>query len=371
MSSNIEQKKIVLVDDNISNLTIGKNALIETYNVYTVPSGKKLMLLLEKILPDLILLDVEMPEMSGYEAIRELKANSRTSKIPVIFLTGHTDMKNELEGLSLGAVDYITKPFSPPLLLKRIEIHLLVTEQKKKLEQQQEELKRFNDNLMDMVKNKTKTILELQNATLHAIADLVECRDGITGGHITRTQAYLKILIDAMLDNHVYVDQVKKWDIPLFIQSAQLHDVGKISISDTILLKPGKLTQEEFEQMKLHTLIGADIINKIGTSTTEKLFLSYALVLAKTHHERWDGKGYPEGLAKEEIPLEGRIMAIADVYDALISKRPYKEAISHETALEIIVEGKGTQFDPLLVELFQKTANQFHEAAKNWDIPHK
>ncbi len=351
------RRKIMLVDDNITNLNIGKTALNDLYDVFTLPSGQKLLMLLEKLTPDLILLDIEMPEMNGYEVIKIIKSNPQTAAIPVVFLTAKSDIGSELEGLSLGAIDYISKPFSPPLLRKRIEVHLLVEDQKK-------ELKHYNDNLQEMVLAKTKTVLELQNAVLKTVAELVEFRDDNTGGHIERTQSYLRILVEEMVVQKLYQSETKGWDIDQLVLSAQLHDVGKISISDSILQKPGKLTAEEFAEMQRHTTYGVNAIRRIERSTTESDFLAHAKVLAATHHEKWDGSGYPIGLAGQEIPLQGRIMAIADVYDALISERPYKPTFSHEMAVDIIREGSGTHFEPALVSLFLSVADEFDATAK-------
>jgi putative two-component system response regulator len=344
--------KIILVDDNPSNLRAGKNVLSEKYEVYTAPSAAKLFEILADVKPAMILLDIEMPKMNGYEAIRILKAGAETRDIPVIFLTGKTGAEDELEGLDLGAVDYITKPFQPALLLKRIELHLLVEVQKKTLESQQKELKNFNDNLQKMVEEKTKTVLELQDAILKIVADLVESRDDITGGHIERTQRGVGLLVETLRDHPVYGREVAGWDIKLLLQSSQLHDVGKIAISDRILQKPGRLNGEEFEEMKKHAAFGVQIIEKIETSTSASDFLKYAKIFAGTHHEKWDGSGYPNGLTGEDIPLQGRIMALADVYDALVSERPYKKAFPHTEAVRIIQDGRGTQFDPVLTDLF-------------------
>jgi putative two-component system response regulator len=346
--------KLILVDDNPSNLRAGKNVLSNKYEVFTAPSGAKLFEILQDVKPAMILLDIEMPEMNGYEAIKILKAGEETKDIPVIFLTGKTDTENELEGLELGAIDYITKPFVPPLLLKRIEVHLLVETQKKTLEAQQKELKNFNDNLQKLVDEKTNTVLELQDAILKTVADLVESRDDITGGHIERTRRGVGLLVEALRDHPVYGGEVAGWDIKLLLQSSQLHDVGKIAISDRILQKPGRLDRDEFEEMKKHASFGAQIIEKIESSTSASDFLKYAKIFAGTHHEKWDGSGYPKGLKGEEIPIQGRIMALADVYDALVSERPYKKAFSHDEAVKIIQEGKGIQFDPVLTDIFTK-----------------
>jgi putative two-component system response regulator len=347
-----EKKLVILVDDNPANLRIGKNVLAEKYSVATSPSAEKMFSLLENNSPAMILLDVDMPEMNGYEAIKILKSKPQTKDIPVIFLTARTESDDELEGLSLGAIDYIIKPFQPPLLLKRIEVHLLVEAQRK-------ELQYFNENLQKMVEEKTQNILELQNALLKTMAELVECRDDITGGHIERTQRGIKILLEELEKSGIYREETKGWNVNLLLQSCQLHDVGKISIDDSILKKPGKLTDEEFAEMKKHASFGEQIIEKIEALAKESDFLKYAKIFAASHHEKWDGSGYPRGLRGNEIPLLGRIMAIADVYDALTSVRPYKKAFNHEEAVRIITEAGGTQFDPALVEVVTRAAEQF------------
>ena len=338
------KKLIFLVDDNLIHLSTGQAALQPEYTVITIPSGEKLLFILKKTVPDLILLDVEMPGMSGYDTIKEIKANPETADIPVIFLTGKSEDGNEFLGLSLGAVDYITKPFSKPILLKRVEHQLT--------------LKAFTDDLEKMVEERTDKIQRLQNGVVFVLADMVENRDAGTGGHIERTTAYLKILIDAILARGLYTDEIRRLDLNLLVSSARLHDAGKITISDAILNKPEKLTDEEFLIMKKHAKEGERIINQIVFRTEEDGdFLYNARLFAGYHHERWDGKGYPYGLEGEKIPLQGRIMALADVYDALISERPYKKALTHEDAMKIICEGRGTQFDPYLTDLFMSLSD--------------
>jgi len=346
-----EKKLVILVDDNPTNLRAGINVLAERYRVSTAPSAQKMLSLLEANLPALILLDIDMPEMSGYEAIGILKSQPRTKDIPVIFLTAKTESDDEIMGLSLGAIDYITKPFQPALLLKRIEVHLLVEDQRK-------ELQYFNDNLQKMVGEKTQGILDLQDAMLKMMAELVEGRDDITGGHIERTKLGIKTMLEEIEKAGLYREETKGWDASLLLQSCQLHDVGKISISDIILKKPGKLTAEEFADMKRHAGFGIEIIEKVEALVKESDFLKYAKIFAASHHERWDGAGYPKGLKGSDIPLLGRIMAIADVYDALTSERPYKKAFAHDDAVQIIIEGRGTQFDPTLVDVFVKIAER-------------
>jgi len=358
MDSNREM--IIIVDDVVTNLTIGMNSLDNTYNVFTAPSGQKLFAILEKVTPDLILLDIEMPEMDGYEVIQILKASPKTAAIPVIFLTSVIDPVSEVRGLDLGAVDYITKPFSRELLLKRVGLHLL-------LERQKKELLGYSHGLEREVQKKTKAVLELQNAILMTVAELVECRDSVTGGHIERTRSYLSLLINLAVENDRYANQLRQWDIGLVVMSSQLHDVGKVSIKDDILLKPTPLTNIEFDEIKTHAKLGADIIRRIEDSTSENTFLKHAEVFAESHHEKWDGSGYPYGLQGERIPLEGRLMAIVDVYDALTNDRPYKKAYTHEHAVKIIQDGLGTHFDPLLCGDFLKNNLVFKTA--DFDAP--
>ena len=343
---------IVMVDDDITNLNVARNNLADRYSIVTVPSGEKLFSLLDKVSPALILLDIEMPVMNGYEVMKRLKDDQRSAHIPVIFLTAKIDPASEVEGLNLGAVDYITKPFSRELLIKRIDLHLL-------FEKQRKDLLNYSLSLESEVGKQTQTVLELQNAIINIIAELVESRDSITGGHIVRTQHYIRLLIDFLVEHNVYTEEISSWDINLFVMSSQLHDVGKITIKDAILMKPGKLTDEEFDVMKHHTVAGVEIISRIEESTTSSEFLTYASALAGSHHEQWSGNGYPYGLKETEIPLHGRIMAIVDVYDALTNDRPYKKAFPHNEAIEIIRESSGTHFDPKIAEVFLLHEKEF------------
>ena len=357
----MDNKRIVLVDDDITILNLGSAILGGVYDTVTVPSGEKLFTLLEKISPDLILLDVDMPGMSGFEVIVKLKEDRRARHIPVIFLTSKSDPESELKGLSLGAVDYIFKPFSPPLLLKRLELHLLVEDQKRIL-------RRYNHDLQLLVREKTLTVMDMQNSVLKTVAELVEYRDELTGRHIERTQRYLEILLASMTEDNIYREELLSWNKDFLLQSSQLHDLGKISIPDSILLKPGKLTAEEFDEMKNHAAFGVTIIEEIEKHTPENSFLEYAKIFAGTHHEKWDGSGYPRGLRGVNIPLQGRLMAVADVYDALISVRPYKAPMTHKEAAAIIFENRGSHFDPAIVEAFTKVADGFAEAAEQPDM---
>ena len=353
-----EQKPcIFLVDDNILNLNSGKSFLQDDYTVITIPSGEKLFGSVEKVKPDLILLDVDMPDMSGYDAIKNLKSNPETADIPVIFLTVKVATDNEQFGLTLGAVDFITKPFSQSLLLKRVELHLL-------LQKQKNELRELRGNLLGIVNDRVDDISALQNAIITWAAEVIEFRDEDTGRHVERVQEYLKILLNEMKNHKRYTDEIAAWDIEAFLKSALLHDVGKIKIRDDILLKTTRLTDEELVNIKLHSLYGKRLIESLQNKVANQMFLEYAKILAHRHHEQWDGTGYPDGLKGEDIPLQARMMALADVYDALISERPYKDALSHKEALKIINEGRGTQFDPDLTDLFISMSNEIKKVSK-------
>ena len=356
--------KIILVDDNMANLTMGMNMLRTFYEVSPVSSAFKFFEILEKVHPDLVLLDIEMPEMDGYETIKKMKADPRFNDIPVIFLTAKSDENSELEGFDLGAVDYISKPFSAPLLLKRIDNQLLIVRQKRDLLVSQARLKDYADNLEEKVLEKTREVLDLQNAVVITLADMVEFRDKLTGDHVIRTQLYLKALLEELVREEIYKDEIADWDMDFLLSSAPLHDVGKISISDLILNKPGKHSPEEFEIMKSHVTAGVDAIERIMRKSNRHAFLHHALLIAGTHHEKWNGTGYPVGLRGKNIPLEGRLMAIADVYDALISVRPYKEAFSHEEACRIIENGAGTHFDPVLIGVFREVKGEFERVVR-------
>jgi len=331
-------KTIFVVDDSDTNLSMAKNTLENHYRVLTIPSAEKLFKLLEKITPDLILLDIEMPEMDGFEALLYLKSGALYRDIPVIFLTGYSDHTVEARGFEMGVIDFITKPFSPLVLLNRIKTHLDIDE---------------------LIRERTARIRRLQNGIITVLADVIEERDKETGGHNDRTSAYVKILIKAMEERGVYADEIRGWNLEMVVSSARLHDTGKIHILDAILNKPGKLNVEEFEQMKTHTTAGARIIGRMIKNTGEEEFLNNAKLIAEYHHERWDGTGYPHGLKETEIPLQGRIMAIVDVYDALVSKRPYKEPFSEEEAVNIIAMNAGKQFDPKITQVFLEIKDEF------------
>ncbi|MCL2108859.1 MAG: response regulator [Oscillospiraceae bacterium] len=339
------KKVVFVVDDNDFNLTFAASVLEQEYTVLTMPSAEKMFSLLEKKRPDLILLDVQMPDMTGFEAMEILKGSEKFADIPVIFLTALTDADNEARGIELGAVDFIMKPFSEPVLLQRIKNHL---------------------NIDRLIKERTEQLVQLKNGIVFILADLVESRDQSTGGHVDRTAVYMEVLINAMLEQGVYADEIGTWDIESAVSSSRLHDIGKITISDTILNKAGKLTDEEFEIMKTHSAEGGLIIDRAIERTGDAEFLHSAKLFAVFHHEKWNGAGYPMGLEGDEIPLHGRIMAVIDVYDALVSERPYKKPFTHEKAIEIITEDAGTHFDPLIADVFAKISERIKSAGENY-----
>jgi len=333
-------KTVFVVDDNDTNLTMANNTLRKFYRVMTVPSAIKMFALLKKIKPDLILLDIEMPEMDGFEALRQLKADDLWADIPVMFLTGISNEAVEAHGFELGAVDFVIKPFTAPVLLNRIKTHLSIDE---------------------IIRERTTKLNRMQNAIISVLADIVESRDKGTHGHIERTSKFIKILIDGMKERGVYSGEMRGWDMEKMISSARMHDLGKISVTDTIVNKHGKLTEDEYEIIKTHASEGERIIDEIISKTGEGDFLHNARLFAGCHHERWDGKGYPRGLKGTDIPLQGRIMAIVDVYDALVSERPYKKALPHEEAVAMIMENAGSQYDPKIAEVFYEIKERFKE----------
>jgi len=331
-------KTIFVVDDNSTNLAIAEEALENQYLVITLSSAEKLFTVLGKITPDLILLDVDMPDMDGYETMEHLKASDIYGEIPVIFLTAMSDTEDEAKGIELGAVDFIVKPFSKQVLLNRIRNHL-----------------NFDDLIRErteLLRQRTEQLVRLQNSVVFTLADVVENRDKNTGGHIDRTTEYIRILAEVMLGCGLYIDEMRGWDFDSIVSSARLHDLGKIAIPDSILNKPDRLTDEEFSVIKTHPIAGQRIIDHMEEKAGELDFLYNAKLFAVYHHEKWDGSGYPYGLKENDIPLQGRIMALVDVYDALTSKRPYKKAFESEEALGIMAKDAGTHFDPNIADIF-------------------
>jgi putative two-component system response regulator len=342
--------RILLVDDNTGNLQVLRESLEGLgCKILVAKNGVSALAIVGKARPDLILLDIMMPEMDGYEVCRRLKEDEATRHIPVLFLTALADAADEAKGLALGAVDYITKPIHPDLVRARVRNHL--------------ELKRYQDHLEEMVRIRTRELQLTQAVMIESLATLAEYRDAETGGHIKRTQNYVKALAVNLKTHPRFCSELDDTTIEMLYLSAPLHDIGKVGVRDNVLLKDGRLTDDEFEQMKKHTHYGHEALRiteqKLGKST----FLRHAREIAHTHQEKWDGSGYPNGLKGDDIPVSGRLMAVADVYDALISKRVYKPPMPHEKAVRIIVEGKGSHFDPDVVDAFLQLEAVFRNIA--------
>ena len=364
----MEKPSILVVDDIVDNLSLMRAVLKDTYKVKVADNGvEALEIARGENPPDLILLDVMMPGMDGYEVCRTLKSEERTKTIPVIFLTAMTEIEDETKGLELGAADYITKPISPPIVLVRIKAQL-------QLKAAADFLRDKNRYLEDEVAArtrevvaKTKEVEALQDVTILAMASLAETRDNETGNHIRRTQHYVKILSNRLQQHPKFSAALTEDVIDMLVKSSPLHDIGKVGIPDSILLKPGRLSPEEFEIMKTHAILGQSAIRHAEEQLGKKVgFLDFAKEIAYFHHEKWDGSGYPAGIREEQIPVSARLMALADVYDALISWRIYKPAMPHSKAVEIICEGRGKHFDPDVVDAFLETQQEFLTTAEKY-----
>jgi putative two-component system response regulator len=343
MTNNSLTKQILIVDDNLLNLEQISAQLESHYDVILAKSGQQALKICQQTEPDLILLDVEMPEMSGFETITKLKENLTLKHVPVIFLTASKDTATEIKALKLGAIDFISKPVEKDILLHRIRVHLSLSEYNRHLE---------------------NTVRIMEDSVIASFSDMIEYRDENTGGHVARTGKYVKLLARELFDKNMFTGEISESAVEMMARAAPLHDVGKIGISDVILLKPMLLNDEEFAIMKTHTTIGAEILKGMFSRMPKQRYHDYAVMIAESHHERWDGKGYPQGLREFEIPLCARIMSIADVFDALIDVRVYKKPMSHQDACRVIISGKGTMFDPNIVDIFESIESKLEEIAK-------
>lgn len=360
MLNQTDKPRILVVDDTPDNLTLMSALLKDPYRVQLANGGERALKLAADSPPDLILLDIMMPGIDGYQVLRQLQAQDSTRQIPVIFLTAKSEIEDERFGLELGAVDYITKPISPAILLARVRTHLM--------------LKAARDFLVDRnlfleaeVQRRTRDVQAIQDVTILAMASLAETRDNETGNHIRRTQHYVKALALQLRQQPVFAGQLSDEVIDILFKSAPLHDIGKVGIPDRILLKKGPLTEDEFAIMKSHTWLGREAIERAEQRLGfEVSFLSYAKQIAQSHQEKWDGSGYPDGLSGESIPLAARLMAVADVYDALISRRVYKPPFPHQQALEFIQAGSGQHFDPQIVDAFMQIEQQLRQIAEQY-----
>jgi len=352
---------VLVVDDAPQNLSLMDDLLSDRYTVKVAPNGLRALKIARAVpAPDLILLDIMMPDMDGYEVCRQLKADPKTQGIPVIFLSAKTQAADEHLGFTLGAVDYITKPISPAIVLARIKTHLTLRAAATFLQDK-------NAYLEAEVARRMEETRLTEEATILAMTSLAETRDNETGHHILRTQRYVRALAVALKHHPCFSAYLNDRIIDLLFRSAPLHDIGKVGIPDRILLKPGKLDVDEFDIMKTHTTLGFVAIERAKARVGRPIaFLDIAGEIALSHQEKWDGSGYPQGLAGEAIPVSARLMAVADVYDALISRRVYKEAFTHERSVAIIVQGSGKHFDPDIVEAFLSIQDACHAIAQEF-----
>ncbi len=345
--------RILVVDDEPFFIEVLVGALSDQYGISVAKDGEQALRRIERGgYPNLILLDVVMPVMDGYEACRRLKLNPLTTEIPVIFLTAKSDVSDELKGFELGAVDYIAKPISIPILQARVKTHLALSEQKVALEQ--------------LVVERTEQLERTKDAIVYSMGALAEARDEETGNHILRTQEYVKVLGQALAGRPRYARVLNERTISLVSRAAPLHDIGKVGVPDCVLQKRGELDADERRQMDQHVVYGRDAIINAERHIGTTIFTTLAKEIAYSHHEKWDGSGYPQGLAGEQIPLSARMMALADVYDALVSKRYYKAAICHQEATEQIVSERGGHFDPELIDAFLDSNGAFQEIAERY-----
>ncbi len=366
---------VLVVDDTRTNLSIMGELLSPLYRVRVANSGPHALQAVQtEPRPDLILLDIMMPGMDGYEVLRRLQADPKLNDIPVIFVTAMGSDDDEEHGLRLGAVDYVTKPIRPAILLARVKAHLELKHARTWLQNQ-------NLHLENVVAQRMRENELIKNVSIHALAMLAEKRDNETGNHLVRTRSYVQVLIKHLEAHPRFAEALQEPQRSLIIRAAPLHDIGKVGIPDHILLKPGKLTPEEFEIMKQHAQIGADALNeavsrvlgpnpdaateaKAGVSALA--FLEIARQIAHSHHEKWDGSGYPQGLGGEAIPVGARLMAMADVYDALTCRRHYKDPFPLDRVEQIIRDGRGTHFDPDVVDAYFACRDQFIDIAQRF-----
>ena len=355
---------ILIVDDTPDNISLLSELLQPHYRVRAANSGARaLQVAKSHPQPDLILLDVMMPDMDGYDVIARLKADPHTAEIPVIFVTALESSFDEEHGLALGAVDYIAKPIKPAIVLARVKTHL-------ELKEARDWLKDRNSVLEAEVALRLEENQIIQDVSIRALAHLAEIRDNETGNHLARTQRYVRTLATALRGHPRFVDFLDQHGIDLLAKSALLHDIGKVGIPDHILLKPGKLTPDEFEIMKGHAELGYQAIRQAEQDNERNIeFLALAKAIARHHHEKWDGSGYPMGLAGDAIPIAARLMALADVFDALISRRSYKPPLLFERAVAIISESRGSHFDPDIVDAFLDCQDNFRDIARLYIDP--
>lgn len=358
-----DKQTILIVDDTPDNISLLAALLKGKYKIKIATNGlKALQIAAHPPYPDLILLDVMMPELDGHETCRRLKSNPDTADIPVIFLTAKSQVEDEEMGLNLGAVDYIAKPISPPIVFARVANQLSLKNARHLLANQEQ-------HLAQLVAERTRELAQMQEATVLALTSLAETRNHESVSHILRIQHMVAALARHLSSQADYAHALDERHIDFLYQAAALHDIGMMAVADHILLKPGKLDEAEFASVKLHTNHGRDAINAVENQFGQATqFLHYARDIALSHHEKWDGTGYPDQLAGEHIPLAARLMAVADVYDALISKRIYKPAFSHEQAMRIMQDGRGSHFDPVILDAFCAIEAQVQQIIQRFEL---
>lgn len=348
-------EKILVVDDVAINRKILCEILKDSYEVYEACDGESALAFAHEHASELsiILLDILMPKFDGYEVLKVLKSDRTTQHIPVILISSLDSEDDESRGLKEGAIDYITRPFNAEIVRCRVHNHV--------------ELKQYQDRLQELVDQRAKKILKMRESVFDAVTSIIEYRNLESGMHVKRLRLYCEAQLDFLLDHRMYTQELDSSNASLIARASSLHDIGKVSIPDHILTKPGKLTEAEFEVMKTHTTIGSDFIDSLNNTDDEE-YIHYSRQICRHHHERWDGTGYPDALRGEEIPIAARIVSVADVYDALVSRRVYKPAFSHGQAVAIMLEGKGTQFDPTLLDVFEQLTDTFKRiSAANCD----
>lgn len=346
------QQMILIVDDNKANIKIAQTILENEYRVVAALSGEKALEFLSNAIPDLILLDINMPDMTGFDVMEELRFNDQWNSIPVIFLTASIEPHIEAKCFKLGAVDFICKPFVPEVIRNRINRTLELESYRKNLEEHVEKQSKKIVQQSKELAYKQQALMEIQQEVIISMANLIEGRDDNTGGHIKRTSQYVELIGKSLKEKGNFIEILSDEYIDNLYKAAPLHDIGKICISDTILKKPSRLTKEEFDIMKTHAKKGGQVIRSTMSKIEKEEFIDIAFDIATYHHEKWNGDGYPEGLKGEEIPLSARIMSVADVFDALISERCYKEALSINEAFKIIEKSCGNHFDPVIAREF-------------------
>ncbi len=346
---------ILVVDDDKTNLTLAQKILLSQFRIAATNSGKAALKYLEHNHPDLILLDINMPEMDGFDVLEQIRGDKRTADIPIIFLTADDKADTEIKCFQMGAMDFVRKPFIPDVLMSRVSKTI-------ELEQYRNNLEKMVEEQADKITESTRRISAIQDSVIVGIANLIESRDGSTGKHVKNTQIFVKMIADELHKRGLFPGELTEEFIENIRKAAPLHDVGKIKVPDAVLQKPGKLTVEEFETMKTHTVQSRKIIDTIIGDVEDGEYVKVVGDIAMYHHERWDGTGYPTGLAGEDIPLAARIMAVADVFDALYEERVYKPPIRPiERILQIMMEGRGTQFDPAIIDVFMEMVPKIKE----------